>query len=927
MKELAKAYEAKKYEDGIYKRWLDSGFFKPENLPNTKGRYVNILPPPNANGEMHIGHASGYVVMDLLGRYHRMKGEKTLLLPGKDHAGIQSQVVYEKKIKKERGITRYDLGREKFYDEIFAFCKDRAQYMRGQEKKIGLSADWEREKFTMDPELVNVVLDTFVKMYNEVDKNGSRMIYQGERIINWCPRCFTALSDVEVEHLEQETKLYTFKYDKNFPFSISTTRPETKLGDTAVAVNPKDKRYKKYIGKTFEVDFVGVPLKIKIIADHEVDSTFGTGALGVTPAHSAVDWEMARKNNLPIIKVIDEHGKIHEGFGKFSGMAVNEAQEAIINELRENKLLEKEEDYPNNLSVCERCKSAIEPLVSKQWFVNVDHKNFSLKNAARKAIENNEIKIYPERFKDVMLSWIDNVRDWCISRQIWWGPRIPVWYCARCEDDRDNISEVSFTNDSDRANIKIKKRIGKIPVAVGDKPLVCPVDKRHGDYMLFQDDDTLDTWFSSGQWAYSTLGFPNGKDYEEFYPSDVMVMGRDILPFWAFRMIILSLYRTGQVPFKNLYFTGLIRDEKGQKMSKSKGNGIDPKEVIEKYGTDAVRLSLLIGNSPGNDLNLGEQKIAGFRNFTNKLWNISRFMLLNIENPKIDTKEPKPKTLYDKDILLTLDEKISIITDDLNNFRFSLAGENLKEFTWGKLADQYLEVAKTEGEKSEILNYILNTILKLWHPFMPFVTETIWQEVYGADQLLMIENWPQGKINITSKGVPFGVIRSSISPATFAGNRRGIHANVDLVEGVITKIRSLRTEYKIEPAKKVNVLIGAGNKEELLSENTESIMARARLENLTIAKKAERPDGSVGFVESGVEVFIDLSGLVDFAKEKIRLQKEMAEVEPYIAGLTKKLANKEFVKNAPKEVVAGEKQKLSDAEEKLNKLKEQIKSL
>ncbi|PIT88307.1 MAG: valine--tRNA ligase [Candidatus Magasanikbacteria bacterium CG10_big_fil_rev_8_21_14_0_10_36_32] len=906
MKELSKAYEPKKYEDGIYKRWLDSGFFNPENLLNTKGQYVNILPPPNANGEMHIGHASGYVVMDLLGRYHRMKGEKTLLLPGKDHAGIQSQVVYEKKIKKERGITRCDLGREKFYDEIFSFCKDRAQYMREQEKKIGLSADWSREKFTMDPELVKVVLDTFVKMYNEVDKNGNRMIYQGERIINWCPRCFTALSDVEVEHLEQKAKLYTFKYNKDFPFSISTTRPETKLGDTAIAVNPKDERYKKYIGKIFEVDFVGLPLKIKIIVDHEVDSTFGTGALGVTPAHSAVDWEMARKNDLPIIKVIDEHGKIHEGFKKFSGMPVNEAREMIVNELREHKLLEKEEDYPNNLSVCERCQSAIEPMVSKQWFVNVDHENFSLKKAARKAIENDEIKIYPERFKDVMLNWIDNIRDWCISRQIWWGPRIPVWYCARCEDDRNNISKVSFTNDSNHANIKIKSRVGKIPVAVGEKPLVCPVDERHGNNMLFQDEDTLDTWFSSGQWAYSTLGFPNGKDFKEFYPSDMMVMGRDILPFWAFRMIIMSLYCTGQVPFKNLYFTGLIRDEKGQKMSKSKGNGIDPKEVIEKYGTDAVRLSLLIGNSPGNDLNLGEEKIAGFRNFTNKLWNICRFMLLNIDKPKADVKKPVGKTLADKWILLRLNDVASQVKYCIENYNLSMAGEKLRDFTWGTLADWYLEMAKIEGKKSEILNYILNNILKLWHPFMPFVTEQIWQEIYKDENCLMIQKYPEFKLS---------------------SNGSAIDEFTSYIVDIITSIRSLRADYKIEPAKKINVAISAGQAEKFLNSNEEIIKGLARIENLKISKKLDKPQGSIGFVSFGVEVFIDLLGLVDTGKEKERLSKEIAAVEPYLIGLEKKLSNQEFVSHAPKEVVEKEKQKLSEGQEKLKKLKEQLKNL
>ncbi|MFA5127430.1 MAG: valine--tRNA ligase [Patescibacteria group bacterium] len=887
MKELDKAYEAKKYEDGIYKKWEESGFFVPENLPDTKGRYVNILPPPNANGEMHIGHASGYVVMDLLGRYHRMQGEKVLLLPGKDHAGIQSQVVYEKKIKKERGITRYDLGREKFYDEIFAFCKDRAQYMRGQEKKIGLSADWFREKFTMDPELVNIVLDTFVKMYNEVDDNGNRMIYQGERIINWCPRCFTALSDVEVEHSEQKAKLYTFKYDKDFPFSISTTRPETKLGDTAVAVNPKDKRYKKFIGKIFEVDFVGVPLKIKVIADHEVDQTFGTGALGVTPAHSAVDWEMARKNDLPIIKVINENGKIHEGFGKFSGMAVGEAREAIVNELRESKLLEQEEDYPNNLSVCERCKTAIEPLVSKQWFVNVDHANFSLKNAARKAIENDEIKIYPERFKDVMLNWIDNVRDWCISRQIWWGPRIPIWYKG--------------------------------------EEIVASVDSPGEGWE--QDPSTLDTWFSSGQWAYSTLGFPNGNDFKEFYPSDVMVMGRDILPFWAFRMIIMSLYRTGQVPFKNLYFTGLIRDEKGQKMSKSKGNGIDPKDVIDKYGTDAVRLSLLIGNSPGNDLNLSEQKIAGFRNFTNKLWNISRFMLLNIENPKEDIAKPVPATDFDRWILVELDILTARIDDSVKNYNLSCAGESLRLFTWSILADWYLEAAKIEKDKSEILNYVLNTILKLWHPFMPFVTEAIWQHIYGENELLMVNHLPKSPVvarNIYKDGevVAYNWEYPNKRDQKEAGELKN---NIGKLQDIVGTIRVFRANVNIESGKKIDVFISAGDHVEFLKRNAEIIKGlRTGIGELVIGKEIEKPENTVRLYVEGVGVFVDTGNAVDNAQRRAKVEKEIAMKEPYIRQLEHKLSNEEFKKNAPPEVVIGEMRKLNNANDELDQLKTEL---
>ena len=431
---LPKTYSPQQHEADIYKKWEESGVFNPETQPNanvgakSQERYANILPPPNANGELHIGHASGYVAMDLAGRFQRLLGKKTLLLPGKDHAGIQTQVVFEKKIKAQQGNSRHDLGREEFYNQCYDFCLDRSHYMRNQEKKLGLAADWSREKFTLDPELLKVVFQTFIDMYHEVDKGGHRMVYRGERIINWCPRCASALSDMEVEHEDQAAQLYTFRYDPDFPFAIATTRPETKLGDTAVAVHPEDQRYQKYIGQTLEANFCGTQLKLKIIADKNIDPEFGTGALGVTPAHSLADWDLKEKNGLPIVKVIDEEARIRAGFGDFSEMTTLEARQQIVRQLKKNSLLEKEEDLEQALSVCERCKTAIEPLPSLQRFVDVDHANFSLKKAAHEAVASGQIKIYPERFRKIMLNWIDNVHDWCISRQIWWGPRIPVWY-------------------------------------------------------------------------------------------------------------------------------------------------------------------------------------------------------------------------------------------------------------------------------------------------------------------------------------------------------------------------------------------------------------------------------------------------------------------------------------------------------------------
>ena len=870
---MSKAYEPDKYEDAIYKKWEKSGVFQPENLQSTKGTYCNVLPPPNANGELHIGHVSGYVVMDLMGRYQRMLGKKVLLLSGKDHAGIQTQVVYEKKIKKERNINRHDLGREKFYNEVYGFCIDRAKYMRGQEKKIGLSADWNREKFTLDPKIVKQVLETFVKMYNEVDAQGNRMIYRGERIINWCPRCASALADVEVEHEEQQAKLYYFKYDKNFPITIATTRAETKLGDTAVAVNPKDERYKKYIGKIYQADFCGVNLNIKIIADRNVDMEFGTGALGVTPGHSAVDWQMAQENDLKIVKVINETGKINQAFGEFSGKTVLAAREMIVEKLKKQGLIEKEEDFINNLSVCERCKTAIEPLVSEQWFVNVDHEKFSLKKEARKAIESGKINIYPEKFKDVMLSWIDNVHDWCISRQIWWGPRIPAWYKATLNKE--------------------------------EKEIYVGIDKPEGNGWI-QDSDTFDTWFSSGQWAYTSLGFPDGDDFKEFYPSDTMVMGRDILPFWAFRMIILSLYRTGQAPFKNLYFTGLIRDAEGKKMSKSKGNGIEPLEMIEKYGTDAARLSTIIGSTPGNDMNLSEEKIAGFRNMVNKLWNVSRYLIQFFDNFK-NSKGEKLEihcdySEADKWIMNKIKNLIKQVSFDLEKYNFSQAGEKLRKFTYNDLADWYLEVSKIERTtyKGVILRSIIDDLLKLWHPFIPFVTEVIvleWKKEWKGYKQLIIEEWPSIK----------------------SYNNININNNFEIIKKVIQSIRNARAENKIEPAKKIKVVIYAGEHVELVQKNEALIKGmRTGIQELEIKKSGKEIAREIKVVAGDVVVY--LIGAIDKEKENARVEKEKANLEKQIEIIKNKLANKDFIERAPGKIVELEKEKLEKLEKELEEL-------
>jgi valyl-tRNA synthetase len=886
MKELPKAYEPQKYEGEIYKRWEDSGFFNPDVCikkgickKNAK-HYSVVLPPPNITDKLHLGHVVMVAITDILVRYNRMKGKRTLWIPGTDHAALATQNVVEKKLLKEHQKTRHDLGRKKFLEEIWKFVNETQATIIRQLRKTGASVDWSRLAFTLDEQRQTAVRQMFVDMYNE------GVIYRGYRMVNWCPRCHSTLSDDEVEYKEQNAKFYTFKYSKDFPFSISTTRPETKLGDTAVAVNPKDKRYKKYIGKIFNIDFCGVKLNLKIISDKNVDMNFGTGALGVTPAHSFVDYEMAQKNKLEIKKIIDESGKMI-GVGKYTGLPVLEAREMVASELRTRNLLEKEEEIKNNLSICSRCDTAIEPMPSKQWFVSVDKKlkrlgNKSLKQKGIEAAESNKIKFTPLRFKKRYLDWMKNLHDWCISRQIWFGHQMPVWY-------------------------KKGSTVEEKDVYVG---IEAPKDIKNWE----QEQDVLDTWFSSGMWTFSTMGWPSfalyqkryramaGKpakvgDLKAYHPTNILETGYEIITLWVSRMVMMSFFALGEIPFENVYLHGMVLDKNGKKMSKSKGNGVDPLEMIEKYGTDAVRLSLIVGNTPGNDTRMSEEKIADFRNFTNKLWNICRFMILNIEKPKKDLQMPNPKTLADKWILSRLAAVGKELAENIEKLNFSCAGEFLRDFTWNDLADWYLEAAKIECNKSEILNYILNAVLKLWHPFMPFVTEKIWLELYGTDDFLMIQKWPELKYIGASVMNDFVCIKD-----------------------IVTGIRSIRADIKIEPVKKLDSIISAGNREKLLQENSAVIAGLARLADLKISKKAVKTKTSVGFIAGQVEVFIELSGVVDFKKEKERIEKEIKNVEPYAAQLEKKLGNKAFLSGAPEAVVNSEQVKLEEAKLKLEKL-------
>ncbi len=797
--DLPKSYIPKEYEDDIYQKWESSGFFNPDNLPGERKESFSItMPPPNATGVLHVGHTLGITIQDIMVRYHRMKGDKTLLLPGTDHAAIATQNVVEKLLRKE-GSSRYKLGREKFLQRVKEYVEKNKNTINNQTRKMGASCDWSRQAYTLSDKLSRVVAMQFKQMYDD------GLIYRGDRIVNWCPRCASTLADDEVEHKEQQAQLWTFKYSRDFPIPIATTRPETKLGDTAVAVNPADKRYQQYIGREFKLDFVGVPLTIKIIADPEVDMEFGTGAVGVTPAHSMVDWQMAEKNNLTVKKVIGQDDKILDGFGEYSGLKVKAARQAVVDKLKAQSLLIKEETITNNLSVCYRCGTEIEPLPSLQWFVAVD-KEFEIKNPelvkqygknkttlkdiSTWAVKSGRIKIIPDHFSKTYFHWMDNLKDWCISRQIWFGHRIPAWY-------------------------KFSDKQTKPEIFVG-------LNKPAGDSWR-QDEDTLDTWFSSALWTWSTLltkdnyqNYNNLKDWIKyspdlhvFHPTSVMETMHDILFFWVARMIMMTLYSLGEVPFRTVYIHGMVMDKHGKKMSKSRPETIiEPIQVSEKYGTDALRLSMVVGNSAGNKLSLSEQKIASFRNFANKLWNIGRFINFQAEQNNFEKAGKfKVQTLADRWIISRLNNVVKEITEDLERFRFGLAGEKLYDFTWHELADWYVEIAKIQHNQNtyNLLVAIYKTLLKLLHPFTPFVTEKIW-EYFGDGGLLIVQPWPtadESKIDLSAE------------------------QDFTLVQKLITAIRARRKDKKIEPKEIINIQIAGA--EDLLKPQEEVISKLSRV--------------------------------------------------------------------------------------------------
>ncbi len=704
-KEIAKTFNHKEAEQQIYKIWEKSGLFSPKINPKQKP-YVIIMPPPNAYDQLHIGHALFVAIEDVMIRYHRLKGEPTLWLPGADHAGIASQVFFEKKLKETKGLTRHDLGREKFNKELFAFLMEKKEIVEYQLRRLGASCDWSRKKFTLDADVSEAVIHTFKKMYDD------GLIYRGKRITNWCIRCATVLSDLEVEHKEKSGFLtyikYPFKSKKGY-ITVATTRPETLLGDTAIAVNPKDRRYKKLIGQTVLVPLVN--REVPIIADMAVGMEFGTGAVKVTPAHDPIDFEIGQRHNLQSIEIIDKDMKMTDEAGKYKGLKVNAARAQVIKDLAKLSLIEKQKEYQHNVGHCERCKSIIEPILSKQWFVKIK----PLADSAIKAVKNGKIKFEPKRFEKVYFNWMENIRDWNISRQLWWGHRIPVYYLK-----------------TDREKFVVAKNIAEAEKKLGGK--------------AEQDPDTLDTWFSSGMWPFTALGWPKATaDFKYFYPTTVMETGWDIIFFWVARMIMLGLYCTGKPPFSLVYLNGLVRDKDGKKISKSRGNVIDPLDMVDKYGADALRLGLLMGTAAGNDTSVSEEKIRGYRNFANKIWNATRFV--NMMAPKfIDIKKVK-LTNEETKIVKEFDAVSQKITEYMDKYQLPKAGEVLYDYFWHTFCDKCIEqlkpklTEKSNNSAAAVLHYILKNSLIMLHPFVPFATEAAWEINYKKDGLLLGQKW------------------------------------------------------------------------------------------------------------------------------------------------------------------------------------------
>jgi len=895
--ELPKAYDFKSTEPRVYAMWEAGGFFKPWNDPNkpdfdpTVEPFVIAIPPPNVTGELHIGHAMFVSIEDLMIRYHRMKGYSTLWIPGSDHAGIATQLMVERDLLKTEEVTREELGREEFVKRTWDWKHKYGGIISNQIRRLGASCDWSRERFTLDPGLSRAVREAFVRLYEK------GLIYRGPRLINWSPGLKTAVSDLEVEYEEEDATLYYFKYmlkDSNEYIPVATIRPETILGDTAVAVHPDDERYKKFIGRTAIVPMLN--REIPVIADEYVSIEFGTGALKITPGHDPNDYAIAQRHNLPIISVLDEAAQINENGGQYAGQDRFDARKNLWADMKKAGLTIKTEPYRTTIPRSQRGGEIVEPMISTQWFVTIE----PLAKAALEAVKDGRIKIVPERFEKVYFNWLENIKDWCISRQLWWGHRIPVWYCPD----------------------------GHMTTGRAD-PTQCGTC---GSTELTQDEDVLDTWFSSGLWPFSTLGWPEETpDYKYFYPTSYMETGYDILFFWVARMIMMGLEFTGQVPFHTVYLHGLVRDEIGRKISKTIGNVIDPLVLMDEFGTDALRFTMLVGSTPGNDTNVGPRKTESNRNFANKLWNVGRFVINAISSPLLAGDGPGMRadyTLADSWIWAKLQQLVRDVERLFQNFQYGQAGQQIYDFIWSDFADWYVEIAKQElaeggaraARAADTLARVFDMSLRLLHPFTPFVTEELWGHLRSVlresplDDVM--KDWPDALI-----------VAKWPEPRQAEGWEESKIADFTLVQEIIRSIRNLRAEKTVAPSKRISAVIAAGAKADLLKEQAKVIASLAGLDEteLSIAESLkEKPKDAAALVVGSVEIYLPLAGMVDLAEEKTRLEKELKEAQSHIERLEKLLSG-DFASKAPAHLVAKEREKLAGYQTTAEKIKAQLK--
>jgi len=871
--QIAKSYEPEQVERKWYAYWEENGLFKGE-AASDKPPYCIVIPPPNVTGTLHMGHALNNTLQDILCRFKKMKGYNVLWQPGTDHAGIATQNVVERDLA-ARGMDRHGVGRERFIELVWEWREKYGGLIINQLKRLGCCCDWSRERFTMDEGLSKAVREVFVRLYEE------GLIYRGDYIINWCPRCHTALADLEVEHQDTESRLYYVRY----PFqngkgylTVATTRPETLLGDTAVAVNPDDERYNDLADTHVLLPVLNNP--IPIIFDRYVDTTFGTGALKITPAHDPNDFEIGNTHHLDRIKVIDEDGIMNDRSGPYQGMDRFACREQIVEDLSAAGLLEKVEPYRNAIGHCYRCKTMIEPLLSKQWFV----RTASLGKAAGDAVRSGKTRIFPANWEGVYYDWMNNIRDWCISRQIWWGHRIPAWYCPAC---------------------------GAVQVAK-EAPTRCSAC--HSDDLV-QETDVLDTWFSSALWPFSTLGWPDPTpELKTFYPTSALVTGFDILFFWVARMMMMGIHFMGDIPFKDVYIHALVRDAEGKKMSKSKGNVIDPLAVMDQFGTDAFRFTLAALAAQGRDIKLSEERILGYRHFVNKIWNAARFALMNLDSREPPTPDPAAYTLADRWILTRLGQVSEEVAGYIEAYQFNEAAGLSYQFVWHEVCDWYLEMAKEalygadgpvkETSRSAVLKTLM-AALKILHPFMPFVTEEIWQRLPGTDGSIMTAPFP--------------------GPSEFPKDEAALK-EMSLLMGVITGIRNIRGEMNIPPSKNVHIVIDTGNEgnEEILARNLPHIRTLAKVDEAAIGQGLPKPDKSATAVFEQTSVHVTLKGLIDFKEEERRVRKAISGIEKELDVSQKKLSNRGFMQKAPEEIVAEVKARADDLAARLSKLRQNL---